>query len=541
MRKNKNTVNGNPEEDLQGKKIACDITGSTLQRTDESLLIKPSAYRELMRNRDFLRLWLGQMISAIGDWVIVAVLFTFVDRLSGGKSYAISLMMLARFLPAILLGFFAGVVIDRFDRKVTLIVCDLARAGLVILFPFSTTLVMICLLVFIMETFTIIYGPAKDASIPDLVQQDQLMNANSLNSVTLFASMAFGTAIAGGIVSLVNWLAGGLINPNKAAFFIDSLTFITSAYLIFRIHFKKRGPEDITRISAQQVKTDIVDGIKYMWGHELTRIILFLTVVCFLGGGTVYVLAVGFVKYVLGGSDADFMAVLTTLLFGLMTGSLLAGILKRFVRKERWLGRSIYSFGFCIIIFSLLTLRWLSFIIIFTGGMCMGYGVVGMITLLHETLEEEFRGRVFATITALMRTSIFVSIMIAGPLADAINFIGKAWGVPGRDILFVRIGGLTVTTAEGEVLNFHYLLNGPQIILIFGALLIVAAGFFANHRFKVLFARSSESSLEREPLLEKGLLNQESGAGGCVADLQAREERGEETSTGGSVGSGEEV
>ena len=93
----------------------------TFQRTEEDLQIKPAAYHDLLRNRDFLRLWAGQMISAIGDWVIVAVLFAFVDQMSGGKSYAISLMMLAKFLPAVLLGFLAGIIIDRLDRRKVII------------------------------------------------------------------------------------------------------------------------------------------------------------------------------------------------------------------------------------------------------------------------------------------------------------------------------------------------------------------------------------------------------------------------------------
>jgi dTMP kinase len=457
----------------------------TLYRTEEGLRIRPSAYLSLMRNRDFLKLWLGQMISAIGDWVIVAVLFAFVDRLSGGKSSAISVMMLARFLPAIFLGFFAGVIIDRFDRKATLITCDLIRAGLVILLPFSNSLLMICLIVFLIETLTIIYGPAKDASIPDLVESEQLMNANSLNSVTLFASMAFGTAIAGAIIGFLTWLGrvnpnfvGRYFEPNRSAFFIDSLTFFTSAYLIYRIGFKRRGPEEMTKISFQQIKTDILEGIRYMLKDPLTRIVLILTVACFLGGGTVYVLAIGFVKYVQGGSDATFMYILTTLLFGLMAGSLLAGVLKHFMHKERWLGRSIFSFGFCLVIFSLLALRWLSFIVVFLAGVSMGYGVVGMVTLLHESLEEDFRGRVFATVQVLMRTSIFVSIIIAGPLADAINFLGKRWNRSPIDLRIIRIGGIN---------DFSYFPNGPQTILFFGGLVILVAGMYAHRRFRHLY------------------------------------------------------
>jgi dTMP kinase len=464
------------------------------ERTEDTFQIKPSEYLDLLRNRDYRRLWLSQMVSAVGDWVVVAALFAYVDTLSGGKSSAISVMMVARFLPAILLGFLAGVFIDRFDRKATMISCDLARAALVIILPFSNTLLMICILVFLMETFTTVYGPAKDSSIPDLVRPDQLTNANSLNSLTLFASMAFGAAVAGIVVGVIAWLGrlnpgfiGKHFDPNRTAFFLDSLTFITSAYLIWRIGFKRRGPEQAIKFSSHQLKSDIRDGVRYMWTHPLTRIVLFLTTVCFLGGGTIYVLTVGFVKYVLGGGNASFMAVLTTLLFGLMTGSLLAGLLKGFLAKEKWLGWAIAAFGFCVSLFSLVAWWWLTYTLAFTGGVFMGYGVVGMITLLHETLEEEFRGRVFATINMLMRTSIFLSIILAGPLADLINWLGKKMDVQALDWHIIRIGGSYQGPVDDRVVDFRYLLNGPQIILLMGGLVIMTAGLVARLRLRRYF------------------------------------------------------
>ncbi|MDD3717508.1 MAG: MFS transporter [Actinomycetota bacterium] len=464
------------------------------RRTEEDLQIKPAAYRDLLRNRDFLRLWAGQMVSAIGDWVIVAVLFAFVDQISGGKSYAISLMMLSKFLPAVLLGFLAGIIIDRLDRKRTLMMCNFCRAALVLVLPFATNLAAICVLVFIMETFSIIYGPAKDASIPDLVEPDQLTNANSLNMLTLYASMAFGTAIAGSIIGLFAWLGrvnpefiGKYIDPNKAAFVVDSLTFIISAWLIYHINFKRRSKEERVRMSADQVKHDFKAGLDYLRHNPLTRIILTLTLTCFLGGGTIYVLTVGFVKYVLGGGNSTFIYVLTTLLFGMMGGSILAGVLRDRIRKERVLGLAITGFGCGVVVFSLLTVIWLSFIVAFLGGVCMGYAIVGMVTLLHEILEEEFRGRAFATIQVIMRASIFLSIMLAGPLADLITGLGRKLGLEPISLGIVRIGGSFEGDIDGTVANFKYLLNGPQIILFIGGIVILAAGLHGHRAFHRYF------------------------------------------------------
>ena len=465
----------------------------TFRRTEDDLRIKPAAYRDLLRNRDFLRLWSGQMISAIGDWVIVAVLFAYVNQLSGGKSYAISLMMLSKFLPAVLLGFLAGIIIDRLDRKNTLILCDLSRAALVLVLPFATNLAAICVLVFIMETFSIIYGPAKDASIPDLVEPDQLTNANSLNMVTLYASMAFGTAIAGSIIDFFDWLGRvnpgfmGRINSNKAAFVIDSLTFIVSAWLIYHIGFKKRSREERVRMTGSQVKQDFKEGFNYLRHHKLTRTILILTLTCFLGGGTIYVLTVGFVLYVLLGSNSTFMYILTTLLFGMMGGSVLAGVLKDRIRKERLLGLAIMGFGIGVLVFCIITLSWLSFVVAFAGGACMGYAIVGMVTLLHETLEEEYRGRAFATIQVIMRASIFLSIMVAGPLADLLTALGRAIGFKPISFWIFQVGGAYEGPIDGKVADFNFLINGPQTILFIGGIIILFAGLYGQRAFHRYF------------------------------------------------------
>ncbi|NPV60249.1 MAG: MFS transporter [Actinobacteria bacterium] len=496
---------------------------STFQRTQDNLQIRPSAYRDLLRNRDFLRLWAGQMVSAIGDWVIVAVLFAFVDQISGGKSYAISIMMLCKFLPAVLLGFLAGIIIDRLDRKRTLIMCDLSRAVLVLILPFATNLPAICVLVFVIETFTIVYGPAKDASIPDLVEAEQLTNANSLNMLTLYASMAFGTAIAGSIIGLFAWLArvnpefmGKYVDPNKAAFVIDSLTFIISAWLIYHIGFKRLTGEERVRMTAGQVKNDFREGFDYLRHNPLTRIVLILTLTCFLGGGTIYVLTVGFVKYVLGGSNSRFMYILTTLLFGMMGGSILAGALKDLVRKERLLGLSISGFGLGVVVFSLLTVTWLSFIVVFLGGMFMGYAIVGMVTLLHETLEEEFRGRAFATIQVIMRASIFLSIMLAGPLADLITGLGRKLGLSPVSLGILRIGGSYQGPIDGKEANFQYLLNGPQIILFVGGIVILGAGLFGHRSFHRYFGWDLHDKIFRRPYKAGAAPCEEPAAAGTV-------------------------
>ena len=268
-------------------------------------------------------------------------------------------------------------------------------------------------------------------------------------------------------------------------------------------------------MSTEQVKNDFREGLRYLRGNPLTRIVLILTLTCFLGGGTIYVLTVGFVKYVLGGSNSLFMYILTTLLFGMMGGSILAGVLKDRVRKERILGLAITGFGLGVVAFSLLSVAWLTFMVAFAGGMCMGYAIVGMVTLLHETLEEEFRGRAFATIQVIMRASIFLSIMLAGPLADLITGLGRRLGLSPVSLWLVRVGGSYRGPIDGREADFRYLLNGPQIILFIGGIVILGAGLFGHRSFHRYFGWDIRDAIFRRTRRAESPPCEEAEAGGA--------------------------
>jgi hypothetical protein len=302
--------------------------------------------------------------------------------------------------------------------------------------------------------------------------------------------MAFGTTIAASVTGLIAWLQKSTtlfsqIDPNQGTFFVDSLTFVVSAFLIYRIRgFRRLSEEERIKMSTAQVKEDFKEGLRYLWDQRLTRVVLLLTLSCFLGGGTIYVLTIGFVNYVLGKSDSTFMYILSVLLFGIMFGSILGGVLRNRVKKERVMGVAISGFGAGVVAFSLVSVVWVSFIIAFCGGICMGYAIVGMVTLLMETLDEEYRGRAFAAIQVIMRASIFLSIMLAGPLADLITGLGRRLGFDAISLGVIRFGGSYVGEIDGTSADFTYLINGPQIILFLGGVVILLAGIYGHRSFR---------------------------------------------------------
>lgn len=117
----------------------------------------------------------------------------------------------------------------------------------------------------------------------------------------------------------------------------------------------------------------------------------------------------------------------------------------------------------------------------------MGYAIVGMITLLMETLEEEYRGRAFAAIQVIMRASIFISIIIAGPLADLITAMGRWIGFDPVSFFIFRVGGSYAGEIDGATADFRFLFNGPQLILLIGGVVILLAGIYGQRAFHHYF------------------------------------------------------
>ena len=136
-------------------------------------------------------------VSSLGDWVGFVAVTSLVASLSGitTAGFAVGGVMTARMLPAILFGPFAGAFVDRFDRKKIMIAADIARGALYGTMAFVHHLWMIFLLSFVIECFSLLWTPARDASLPNLVPRRQLANANSIGLVSTYATLPLGGAV----------------------------------------------------------------------------------------------------------------------------------------------------------------------------------------------------------------------------------------------------------------------------------------------------------------------------------------------------------
>jgi MFS family permease len=220
-----------------------------------------SLYLSLLRSRpDYARLWLAQVVSLLGDWFNTIVLATLVAEFSNNSGLAVSGFLLARLLPPLIVGPFAGVLVDRFDRKRLLIFSDISRSLIMVAMLFALQpdrLWLIYLLTVLQWSASAIFDPARNAILPSLLPREELVSGNTLSSITWSVMLAVG-AIAGGIVA--RFLG------TEAAVMTAVGTFALSALLISQI---RQHPEYTQAVEAATSESGIqsgqgfIDGLRY--------------------------------------------------------------------------------------------------------------------------------------------------------------------------------------------------------------------------------------------------------------------------------------
>lgn len=380
--------------------------------------MRPVGYLELLRkNRNFRQLWLGQVVSQLGDWLDTIAIYTIVLRLTG-SGRAIGLVLVARFLPTFIIGPLSGVVADRFSRRWIMIVSDLLRAIVVLGFLFVRTpehLWLVYVLTVLQLSFSTFFEPAKSAVIPSIVAERELVPANAISSATWSVMLTLGAAIGGEIT--------GRLGTN-AAFILDSLTYLASAALIASVRFPKRPRREKGKLTFGKALgiTDTIEGARYVLQRPRVLAAMMVKPAWGLGGGILTLLAVfGEKIFPVGGQAARGIGVLYAARgVGTAIGPI---VFRRFAgetreRLQTAIGVSFIVSGFFYIAFGSATSFVLALCLLaiaHAGGSVLW---VNSTVLLQATVEDNFRGRVFAAEFALLTLTMAASNYATGELLD---------------------------------------------------------------------------------------------------------------------------
>ena len=164
--------------------------------------------KDLLTQPAFSRLLAAMTVSSLGDWVGFVAVTSLVASISGSKAgLAVGGVMIVRMLPAVLFGPIAGVFVDRFDRKKVMIASDLARGALFAAMAFMSQLWLIYLFSFVKEGLSLLWTPARDASLPNMVPRRQLANANAISLVSTYATLPLGCGVFAVLAAFSDWIS----------------------------------------------------------------------------------------------------------------------------------------------------------------------------------------------------------------------------------------------------------------------------------------------------------------------------------------------
>jgi len=432
--------------------------------------VPPAPWR-VFGTRSYFRLWLAQVISSTGDWIGLIAILAIAARVSHNSGAAVSLVMLARVVPGFFLATVGGVIIDRLDRRRVMVWCDIGRASLLALLPLVDSLAWLVVFSLLLEVLTLLWGPAKDASVPNLVDHDQLASANTLSLVASFGTFPFASLIFSLLAALAAWLGtftvfhGLQVDQEALALFADAASFLVSALIVLRlpIHGADRGREHQADLSG--TFRDIKEGVQFIVNEPRVRGVIVGLGLGLIGGGAMIPLGPVFAKEALGGDSATFGALMTALGFGAAAGVVVLLIFQKRLPRETVFEFSVMGTGIFLVLAASLSALGPAALAVGIVGACAGTSYVTGFTALQETVKDEIRGRTFATLYTVIRMCLLISLVISPLWADFWDWVTTA-----------VIGGSQVVTLGGA----EYAFPGVRIALWGGGLITLFAGWFAR-------------------------------------------------------------
>jgi dTMP kinase len=429
----------------------------------------PPLFWRVFGTKSFFRLWIAQIVSSTGDWIGLIAILAIAAKVSHNSGAAVSLVMLARVVPGFFLGTIGGVLIDRFDRRKVMVFADVGRAGLLMVLPFADGILTLVLVSFGLEIFTLLWGPAKDASVPHLVSTDHLSSANTLSLVASFGTFPFAAAIFSLLAAIAAWL-GSLgvlhafeVDQEVLALIVDACTFLTSAIIVWRLPIPK-GPSKTESMGFSETVTEIKEGLSYIAHEPRVRGVIVGLGVGLIGAGAIIPLGPLFANEGLGGNSATYGVLLTAFGTGAAIGVVALLFFQKKLPRESVFDFAVMGAGLCLILTATFTSLVPAMIAVALMGACAGTSYVTGFTVLQETVQDDLRGRIFATLYTVIRMCLLVALVISPLWSDFWNWLVD-------DAL--NVGVVTIGRVD-------YSFPGVRIALWGGGLITLGAGIYAR-------------------------------------------------------------
>lgn len=383
----------------------------------------------------------GQIISQVGDRLGLMALFGLVYWRTGGSTLENAKLIFFTIIPVFLIGPVAGVYVDRWDRRRTMYSCDILRAALILsiplILPFVKNLLPVYLLIFLVFSLSRFFVPAKLSIIPEIVPPADLLLANSLVNITGMIATVFGFGISG---LIVEWLGP------ESGFYLDALSFLLSAFLIFLIAKKhtasmnlRRVGKEIAEVIKKSVVQEIKEGAAYFVNNKDIRAISGVIFILSAATGAVYVAMIVFIQKALHSATKDLGLLAMFLGAGLFFGSLIYGRFGSKLSRYKMIFASLLLSGIILLIFVATLYRYPHFWL--AAGISLGMGfivspiLIASNHIIQEVSANNMLGKVFSSLEMVIHLGFLVFMFASGMLAEKFAEVWILTAVAGAVII----------------------------------------------------------------------------------------------------------
>lgn len=376
---------------------------------------------QALRNRNVTILFSAQVVSIMGDMVLFIALPFWVYKLTG-SALATGIMMGALTLPQLLVSPFAGVIVDRVDRKRLMIISDLLRAALMLCYFLvndASQVWVIYLLAFAESAVSQFFRPAVMAVVPTLVEgEEALTRANSLLGASWALGQLAGPALGGVLVTIYG--------PHGAALF-DAVTYLVSAALLLflrlpaRVHVTEKF--ETVRHAIQQFRYELRQGVRVVLDRRILRVIFASLAVLMLAQGIINVLLVIIVNEIWHAGATEFGWFISVQGIGALVGTVVIGALaSRVSAKQLVFGGGVIA-GLILLVMVNLASVYLAMALMFFAAIAIVAFDVGLSTLIQLGSDDANRGRVSGLMQTTMAAAQLLSIAATSLLTDQVGAV----------------------------------------------------------------------------------------------------------------------
>ncbi|MEV0644704.1 dTMP kinase [Phytomonospora sp. NPDC050363] len=395
-------------------------------------------------------------LSAMGDWLgLLATSLFAANQVEGatGKGLAFGSVIAVRLLPSLVLGPLAGIFADRWDRRLTMAICDMLRFALFASIPLVglslgggiRAVGYAAIAQFAIEAVAMVWMPAKEAAVPNLLPKARLETANQLTLVTTYG---LTPVLAAGVIGLLTSFDAELTSLGRwasavdLALYFNALTFLAAALVVIfaipELSQRKNGngPPG-AQPEKQGMLREFAEGWKYVGRTKLVRGLVLGILGAFASAGVVIGTA-QFYARALGGGDATFSTLFATLFIGLGVGIVAGPKIVGQLSRRRWFGLSIIVAGCAVILDSIAPHVAVAMLGTFLVGAGAGMAFLSGITLLGGEVADDVRGRIFAFINTAARVVLMATIAGSGLIAGFGLARRVDWGILHVDLSATR-------------------------------------------------------------------------------------------------------